>query len=68
MQKVTTDRATKKQIVPYVQKVTTDGIGAPDPNPGHLVSWCFQYDFVDIAFSRLVIWGSSWGRGFRFHW
>ena len=42
---------------------TDKGIGAPDPNPRHLVH------LLNLtSFSKLDIWGSSWGRGFRFHW
>ena len=26
----------------------TDGIGTPDPNPKHLVNWCFEYNLVNI--------------------
>ena len=41
----------------------------PDPSPRQLVNWCVLYSLLNGIFvSKLVIWGSSWGWGFRFHW
>ena len=37
----------------------------------YLVNWCLYYNLVDmwtLHLSKLVIWGSSWGRRFRPHW
>ena len=31
-------------------RVLTDGTGTPDPNPKHLVDWCFKYTLVHLTF------------------
>ena len=46
----------------------TDGTGTPDPNPEQLSKLAFVMKLTNLTFSKVVIWGSSWGRGFRFHW
>ena len=45
----------------------TAGIGTPDPNPKHLVLVVSDILLSILHLSKLVIWGSTWGRGFRFH-
>ena len=45
----------------------TDGIGAPDPNPGNCVSVSDEIQLM-LHLSKLAISGSSWRRGLRFHW
>ena len=47
--------------------VFIDGMGTPDPNPRNLANRCFEYNLGNLTFSKLVIWGSSWVRGFRYH-
>ena len=43
-----------------------DGVGTPEPDPGNFVKLVFPtYFCLILHFSKLVIWGSSWGRGFR---
>ena len=42
-----------------------DGVGARDPQPQELGRLVFYYNLqVNLAFSKLFIWVSSWGRGF----
>ena len=53
----------------YFASCLTDEIGTPDPPP-QVLSFCFVFNSVSVILylSKLVIWGSSWRRGFRFHW
>ena len=39
----------------------------PRPQPRNLVNWSNIIQLI-LHVSKLVIWGSSWGWGFRFHW
>ena len=48
------------------RRKAADGIGTPDPR--NLLNRCFYYHLLYLTCSKLVIWGSSWGRGFQFHW
>ena len=44
-------------------------IGTANPDPRNLVSCDVSNVLQSILhFSKPVIWGSSWGRGFPFHW
>ena len=48
----------------HVLREVADGIGTPDPNPKHLAHRCFESSLIMFICSKLVIWGSGWGRGF----
>ena len=37
----------------------------PEPNPRNWVNWCTQLNLALV--NLVIIWGSSSGRGFRFH-
>ena len=39
------DSPREPQLPPFA-----DGIGTPDPNPKHLVNWCFEYSLADITY------------------
>ena len=50
-------------------RAVTDGIGTPDPNPKHLVNWCFSYTLGNLTFVLSCLSGALVGvGGFRFHW
>ena len=44
--------------------------GPPRPRPHKFAKLVFRIHVLELILhlSKLVIWGSSWGRGFRFHW
>ena len=56
-------KARGSQLRVHTERSSHDGIGTPDPNPDYFVNWCLFYELVILHLYKLVIRGSSWGRG-----